>query len=105
MVDAGTIALDDREVDSLRDYLLKGGFLFVSDTWGALAREQFDEEIGRVLPGAEYPMAGLPMGAPALAVTLPHDGAAADAVDPVVATIGGQHQSRRDRGARSTGHR
>jgi hypothetical protein len=64
MVDAGTIALDEREVDSLRDYLLKGGFIFVSDTWGSLAREQFDEEIGRVLPRAEYPMVGLPIGHP-----------------------------------------
>jgi hypothetical protein len=64
MVDAGTIDLDDREVESLRDYLLKGGFIFVSDTWGAQAREQFAEEIGRVLPPAEYPVEGLPIEHP-----------------------------------------
>ena len=64
MVDAGTIALDNDEVDSLRAYLLKGGFVFVSDTWGELAREQFDEEIGRVLPEADYPMAGLEIDHP-----------------------------------------
>jgi hypothetical protein len=64
MEDAGTMALSESEVEKFREYLLKGGFAFVSDTWGELAREQFDEEIGRVLPPATYPMVDLPIDHP-----------------------------------------
>lgn len=56
MEDAGTIILTEPEIVRFREYLLKGGFVFVSDTWGAAARQQFDREIGRVLPRAEYPV-------------------------------------------------
>ena len=54
MEDAGTARFTDVEVARLRDYLLKGGFLFVSDYHGSWAREQFDQEIGRVLPPGQY---------------------------------------------------
>jgi hypothetical protein len=64
MEDAGTIVLNDREIERFREYLLKGGFVFVSDTWGALARQQFDFEIGRVLPRSEYPVADLGLDHP-----------------------------------------
>ena len=64
MEDAGTIALDESEVVSFREYLLKGGFVFVSDTWGPVAREQFDAEMGRVLPRASYPFVDLPLEHP-----------------------------------------
>ena len=37
----------------------KGGFLLVSDYHGTYAKEQFDEEIGRVLPRSEYPRVDL----------------------------------------------
>lgn len=59
MEDAGTARFSDEEVQRLRQYLLKGGFLFVSDYHGALAKAQFDEEIGRVLSPAEYPIVDL----------------------------------------------
>ena len=59
MEDAGTARFSDIEVRRLREYLLKGGFLFVSDYHGTAAKEQFDEEIGRVLPRAEYPIIDL----------------------------------------------
>jgi hypothetical protein len=65
MEDAGTARFSDDEVQRLRQYLLKGGFLFVSDYHGTAAREQFDEEIGRVLPPVEYPVVDLtPPGHP-----------------------------------------
>lgn len=64
MEDAGTITLNDDEVKAFREYLLKGGFVFVSDYWGPLAREQFDEEIAQVLPPSEYPIIDLPLGHP-----------------------------------------
>jgi hypothetical protein len=59
MEDAGTARFTDSEVQRLRQYLLKGGFLFVSDYHGTAAKEQFDEEIGRVLPQSEYPIVDL----------------------------------------------
>jgi hypothetical protein len=48
----------------LREYLLKGGFLFVSDYWGEIGKEQFDDQIGRVLPRAKYPIVTLPLDHP-----------------------------------------
>jgi hypothetical protein len=48
--DVGTAEFEDEEVASLRKYFQKGGFLFVSDYWGARAEEQWEEEISRVLP-------------------------------------------------------
>ena len=60
MEDAGTARFSDAEVERLRDYLLKGGFLLVSDYHGSWAREQFDEEIGRALPRAQFPTVDLP---------------------------------------------
>jgi hypothetical protein len=60
MEDGGTAHFSDDEVHELREYLLKGGFLLSADYWGTLARAQFDEEIGRVLPHAQYPIIDLP---------------------------------------------
>jgi hypothetical protein len=59
MEDAGTARFTDPEIERLRQYLLKGGFLFVSDYHGTDAQAQFDEEIGRVLPPGEYPIVDL----------------------------------------------
>lgn len=52
--DVGTAALSDTEVQRLREYLLKGGFLWVDDFWGTPAWDQWSEEIARVLP--EFPI-------------------------------------------------
>ena len=60
MEDAGTIRLSDEEVDALRAYLLKGGFLTVDDFWGTAAWAQWADEIGRVLPPAGYPIFDIP---------------------------------------------
>ena len=54
--DGGTADFSDEDVLRLREYLQKGGFFFVSDYWGTLAGEQWDEEIGRVLPPETYPI-------------------------------------------------
>lgn len=59
MEDAGTARFTDAEVERLREYLLKGGFVLVSDYHGSYAREQFDEEIGRVLPRHQFPIVDL----------------------------------------------
>jgi hypothetical protein len=55
MEDAGTIHLNDLEAQKLQDYLVKGGFLLVSDYHGTWAQQQFDDEIARVLPPGRYP--------------------------------------------------
>jgi hypothetical protein len=54
--DVGTIGLSDEEVDGLRLYLKKGGFLWVDDFWGTPAWERWSSEIGRVLPRTEFPI-------------------------------------------------
>lgn len=59
MEDAGTARFNNAEVERLREYLLKGGFLLVSDYHGSWAKEQFDEEIRRALPAAQYPIVDL----------------------------------------------
>src|SRR3954463_10231569 len=40
--DGGTAVFNDEEILRLREYLQKGGFLFVSDYWGTLAAAQWD---------------------------------------------------------------
>jgi hypothetical protein len=64
--DAGTIGLTPDERDRLREYLLKGGFLWVDDFWGTPAWTHWSAEIGRVLPPSEYPIVDVPAGDPIL---------------------------------------
>jgi Domain of unknown function (DUF4159) len=64
--DAGTARFTDDEVDALRAYLLKGGFVTVDDFWGTAAWEQWAEEIGRVLPPSQYPIFDIPSTHPIL---------------------------------------
>ena len=64
--DAGTIGFKSAEVQGLREYLLKGGFLWVDDFWGTPAWEQWSSEIGRVLPPSEFPIVDVPLNDPLL---------------------------------------
>jgi hypothetical protein len=54
--DAGTAQFTDAEVAQLRLYLTKGGFIWADDSWGNFALSNWEEQIGRVLPPAEYPI-------------------------------------------------
>ena len=54
MSDVGTVGFNDEEAATLREYLLKGGFIYVDDFWGDAAWYQWSNEIGRILP--EYPI-------------------------------------------------
>jgi hypothetical protein len=56
--DVGTLTLSDAERKRLREYLLKGGFLWVDDFWGTRAWDQWSDEIRKVLP--EYPIFDVP---------------------------------------------
>ena len=58
--DVGTMSLRPVEIVRLRDYLLKGGFLWVDDFWGTRSWEQWVGEIAKVLPPSEYPIRELP---------------------------------------------
>ena len=59
MEDAGTARFTETEAGRLRAYLLKGGFLLVSDYHGTWGREQFDQEIGKILPPGQFPIVDL----------------------------------------------
>jgi hypothetical protein len=60
--DVGTAALSNPEVERLRQYLLKGGFLWVDDFWGTRAWEHWARQITRVLP--EFPIVDVAPGDP-----------------------------------------
>jgi Domain of unknown function (DUF4159) len=64
MEDVGTIRFGDDEIVALRNYLQKGGFLWVDDFWGSFAWERWVEEIGRVLPPGEFPIVEIPLDHP-----------------------------------------
>ena len=59
--DVGTMSLRPVEVSRLRDYLQKGGFLWVDDFWGSRSWNQWARQIGKVLPPWEYPIIDLPL--------------------------------------------
>lgn len=54
MTEPGGLVLDDAEVVRLREYLLKGGFLWADDFWGEAAWANFESEMRRVLPEREF---------------------------------------------------
>ena len=54
--DVGTLGFRPEEIEPLRNYFLKGGFLWVDDFWGTLAWRQWSNEIAKVLPPADYPI-------------------------------------------------
>jgi hypothetical protein len=64
MQEVGTLSLDQDDATHLRDYLLKGGFLWVDDFWGEYAWHIFETEIRKALPSAEFPMIDLPKAHP-----------------------------------------
>lgn len=64
MTEVGNIYLLDDEIGRLREYLLKGGFVWADDFWGSYAWSVWESQIRRVLPPAEYPIVELPMDHP-----------------------------------------
>jgi hypothetical protein len=64
MENVGSMRLTDEEVFSLRDYLVRGGFVWVDDFWGSAQWAQWEREISRVLPPHEYPIFDLELSHP-----------------------------------------
>ena len=62
--DVGTIGLSQTEALRLRDYLLRGGFLWVDDFWGSRAWAHWTSEIAKVLPPSRYPVIDVPLDHP-----------------------------------------
>jgi Domain of unknown function (DUF4159) len=62
--DVGTLGLTPQERDGLRQYLLKGGFLWVDDFWGTAAWDHWTTEIAGVLSPAQYPIVDVPADDP-----------------------------------------
>ena len=60
--DVGTATFSDEETKRLREYLLKGGFLWVDDFWGTEAWDQWSGDIRKVLP--EFPIFDVPADHP-----------------------------------------
>jgi Domain of unknown function (DUF4159) len=59
MTEPGGLSLDDAEVARLREYLLKGGFLWADDFWGEIAWQNFEQEMRKVLPAADFELRDL----------------------------------------------
>lgn len=62
--DVGTLRFSDDEVTRVREYLLKGGFIWADDSWGSYALMSWEREIGRVLPPNDYPIIDVPTDHP-----------------------------------------
>ena len=60
MTNVGSISMSAREVANLRDYLLKGGFVWADDFWGSTAWDWWEAQLRRVLPASDFPLVDLP---------------------------------------------
>jgi hypothetical protein len=57
----GRALIDGEDATRLREYLLKGGMLWVDDFWGSYQWEHWVVQIRRVLPASEYPIIDVPL--------------------------------------------
>jgi hypothetical protein len=64
MTEVGNTYLDEQEATALRDYALKGGFLWADDFWGDYAFQIWAREIGKAFPPERYPITELPIEHP-----------------------------------------
>lgn len=64
MTEVGSAYFDPEEAERLREYLMKGGFLWADDFWGSYAWDHWVSEFSKVLSPAEYPMKDLALDHP-----------------------------------------
>jgi hypothetical protein len=60
MSEVGSLFFREDEIPRVRQYLEKGGFIWVDDFWGSAAWDSWEENISRVLPPPEYRIVDLP---------------------------------------------
>ena len=61
MFEVGNFYIDENEARLLREYLTKGGFLWVDDFWGTYAWNLWESQIRKALPSGQYPIVDLPL--------------------------------------------
>lgn len=61
MTEPGGAYFDQEEAARLREYLLKGGFLWSDDSWGSIAWDWWSRQIQKALPPPEYSIVDLKM--------------------------------------------
>ena len=61
MTEPGGAFFDEAEAARLRDYVLKGGFLWADDFWGEFAFSHWAGQIAKALPPERYPVIDLPL--------------------------------------------
>jgi hypothetical protein len=54
--DVGSMGISASDAVRLRDYMLKGGFMWTDDMWGTEQWEVWKREIAKVFPPGEYPI-------------------------------------------------
>jgi hypothetical protein len=64
MTEVGAAYFSPAEAARLREYLLKGGFLWADDFWGEYAWSIWAREIGKALPPSEFPILDVPITHP-----------------------------------------
>ena len=64
MTEVGTAFFTPEEAARLREYLMKGGFLWADDFWGSYAWDHWAAEFSKVLPPAEFTIRDLPLDHP-----------------------------------------
>jgi len=60
----GSAFFDDIEAAHLKEYLLKGGFLWVDDFWGTAQWLAWEQQIRKVFPASERDIVDLPLDHP-----------------------------------------
>jgi hypothetical protein len=56
----GAVDFNEAEAAKLREFLLKGGFLWADDFWGTYEWDHWVRELRKALPAAEYPIFDVP---------------------------------------------
>jgi hypothetical protein len=64
MTEPGGADFDPEEAAGLRNYLLKGGFLWADDFWGDYAFAFWESQIRQALPSLTYPIVDVPLDHP-----------------------------------------
>ena len=62
--EVGSAYFDEEESARLRDYLVKGGFLWVDDFWGSYAWDFWRAQLERILPPSQFQIVDLPPAHP-----------------------------------------
>jgi hypothetical protein len=68
---AESLDFDDEEAGRLREYLLKGGFMWADDSWGSFAWENFARAMAKVFPPSERTFVDIPPDHPMLRTFYP----------------------------------